>query len=152
MTTTSHDIHILNDLITTTIDSVDGYRAAGESTEAGRFASLFNSRATERAGVAAKLKAEVARLGGNPEDDGSLLAGAHRAFMGLKDMVTGRDEQAIINEVERGEDVIKARYEKAMNDNDISASVRSLIADCYASVKQGHDQMRDLKHSMQAAS
>jgi uncharacterized protein (TIGR02284 family) len=152
MTDTSHDIRTLNGLIATTIDSVDGYRAAGEDTEAGRFATLFNGRADERAQVAEKLKAEVARLGGNPEDDGSLLAGAHRAFMGLKDIVTGKDEQAIVNEVERGEDVIKARYEKAMADIDLSPTTKALISDCYTSVKQGHDQMRDLKHSLQAAS
>ena len=72
--------------------------------------------------------------------------------MGLKEIVTGKDEQAIVNEVERGEDVIKARYEKAMADEDVSPTVKTLIADCYTSVKQGHDQMRDLKHSMQAAS
>ncbi len=152
MTDTSYDIRTLNGLIKTTIDSVDGYRAAAEDSEAGRFASLFNERANERATVAEKLKSEVARLGGNPEDDGSLLAGAHRAFMGLKEIVTGKDEQAIVNEVERGEDVIKARYEKAMADEDVSPTVKTLIADCYTSVKQGHDQMRDLKHSMQAAS
>jgi uncharacterized protein (TIGR02284 family) len=152
MTDTSHDIRTLNGLISTTIDSVDGYRAAGDDTEAGRFATLFNDRANERAQVAEKLKAEVARLGGNPEDDGSLLAGAHRAFMGLKEIVTGKDEQAIVNEVERGEDVIKARYEKAMADTELSPTTKALITDCYSSVKQGHDQMRDLKHSLQAAS
>jgi hypothetical protein len=37
---------------------------------------------------------------------GMRLASAHRAFMGLKEIVTGKDEQAIVNEVERGEDVI----------------------------------------------
>ncbi len=152
MTDTSYDIRTLNGLITTTIDSVDGYRAAGDDSAAGRFATLFNDRATERAAMAEKLKSAVSRLGGDPEDDGSLLAGAHRAFMSLKDAVTGKDEQAIVNEVERGEDVIKARYEKAMADADLSPDTKTIIADCYTSVKDGHDQMRDLKHSLQAAS
>ena len=71
--------------------------------------------------------------------------------MGLKDIVTGKDDQAIVNEVERGEDVIKARYEKAMSDEDLSPATKTLITDCYSSVKRGHDQMRDLKHSMQAS-
>ena len=152
MTDTSYDIRTLNGLITTTIDSVDGYRAASQDVEAGRFAALFSDRANERAAVVEKLKAEVTRHGGNAEDDGSMLAGAHRAFMGLKEIVTGKDEQAIVNEVERGEDVIKARYEKAMADTDVSPATKTLIADCYTSVKAGHDQMRDLKHSLQATS
>ncbi len=152
MTDMHHDIRTLNGLLTTTIDSVDGYRAAGDDTDAGRFATLFIARANERAAIAERLKAEVIRLGGNPEDDGSMLAGAHRAFMGLKAMVTGKDEQAIVNEVERGEDVIKERFEKAMADTDIAESTRAMIADTYTEIKAGHDQMRDLKHSLQAAS
>ncbi len=152
MTDMHYDIRTLSGLITTTIDSVDGYRAASEDADAGRFAAMFTDRANERAQVAEKLKAEVTRLGGSPEDDGSMLAGAHRAFMGLKEIVTGKDDEAIVSEVERGEDVIKALYEKAMADNDLSPGTKTLIKDCYTSVKQGHDQMRDLKHSLQATS
>jgi uncharacterized protein (TIGR02284 family) len=63
--------------------------------------------------------------------------------------VMGNDDKAIVSEVERGEDVIKAKYEAALEDKDLSPSTRGLITDCYTSVKQGHDQMRDLKHSLE---
>ena len=108
MTDTSHDIRTLNGLIATTIDSVDGYRTSAQDVENPRFAELFTARASERSSVAEQLRAEVTRLGGNPEDDGTILAAGHRAFVNLKSAVTGRDDQAIVNEVERGEDHIKA--------------------------------------------
>jgi len=150
MTDTSHDISILNGLIATTIDSVDGYRTSAQDVENSHFAEMFTSRASERSSVAEQLRAEVKRLGGNPEDDGTLLAAGHRAFVNLKAAVTNRDDQAIVNEVERGEDHIKAKYEEALKDDDLSPQSRMIVETAYGSVKSGHDQMRDLKHSLEA--
>ncbi len=150
MNDTSHDISTLNGLIATTIDSVDGYRTSAQDVENPRFAELFTARASERSSVAEQLRAEVKRLGGNPEDDGTLLAAGHRAFVNLKAAVTSRDDKAIVNEVERGEDHIKAKYEEALKDDDLSPGCRSLVETAYESVKSGHDQMRDLKHNLDA--
>ncbi len=149
MTDTSHDIRTLNGLIATTLDSVDGYEAAAKDAENGQYAQRFTTRASERRQVVQTLQAEVARQGGNPEDDGTVLAGAHRVFLDLKAAVTGSDDAAIVNEVERGEDHIKAKYEAALQDNDLAAETRSAIGAAWDSVKSGHDEMRDLKHSLQ---
>ena len=150
MTDTSHDISTLNGLIATTIDSVDGYRTSAQDVQNPRFAELFTARASERSSVAEQLRAEVKRLGGNPEDDGTLLAAGHRAFVDLKAAVTNRDDQAIVNEVERGEDHIKAKYEAALKDDNLSPECRRLVETAYGSVRSGHDQMRDLKHNLDA--
>ena len=148
MTETSHDIRTLNGLIATTIDSVDGYRTSASDVQSPRLAELFTTRASERSSVAEQLRAEVTRLGGNPEDDGTILAAGHRAFVNLKAAVTKRDDDAVIAEVERGEDQIKAKYEDALKDSDLAPATRTLVEGAYGSVKSGHDQMRDLKHHM----
>jgi uncharacterized protein (TIGR02284 family) len=150
MTDTNHDISVLNGLLETTIDSVDGYRTSAQDVENPRFAEMFTARASERSSVAEQLRADIKRLGGTPDDDGSLLAAGHRAFVNLKAAVTNRDDKAIINEVERGEDHIKAKYEAALKDDNLSPQSRSLVETAYASVRSGHDQMRDLKHSLEA--
>ena len=150
MTDTSHDIRTLNGLIATTIDSVDGYRTSAQDVQNPRFAELFTARASERSSVAEQLRAEVRKLGGSPEDDGTVLASGHRAFVNLKAAVTGRDDQAIVNEVERGEDHIKAKYEAALKDDTLSPQSRTLVETAFASVKSGHDEMSALKHSLDA--
>lgn len=150
MTDTSHDIRTLNGLIATTIDSVNGYTEAAKDSESPKLQQMFTARASERQSVAENLRSEVSRLGGNPEDDGTILASAHRMFLDLKAAVPGQDDQAIVNEVERGEDHIKAKFEDAMKDDDLGAETRSAIGAAWDSVKSGHDQMRDLKHSMQS--
>ena len=136
---------ILNDLIATTIDSAEGYREAAEDTTDARFATLFRDRAQERRDAVAHLRAEVRRLGEEPEDDGTILAAAHRTFMGLKELVTGNDDRAIITEVERGEGHIKEKYEDALKNDDLDPACRSVVQNCYTSVQQGHAQMSALK-------
>jgi uncharacterized protein (TIGR02284 family) len=149
MSNNSNDISTLNSLIATTIDSVDGYTEAAKDSDTSRFSAMFTSRAGERRQVATKLQQEVSRLGGNPEDDGTVLAGAHRVFLNLKAAVTGKDDKAIVNEVEAGEDHIKAKFEDALEDAELSPQVKAVVRECYGSVKEGHDEMRDLKHSME---
>jgi uncharacterized protein (TIGR02284 family) len=145
---TDHDIKTLNGLIETTIDSVEGYREAAKEADATRYATLFASRATERDAVVTLLRSTVVSLGGKPADDGTALASAHRAFLDLRASMS-KGDKAVIDEVERGEDHIKAKYENALKDDHLSPDVQSLISQAYASVRSGHDQMRDLKHSLE---
>ena len=146
---TDTDISTLNSLIKTTLDSVKGFEDAAENVDATRFSSQFREFAQERRQVVTTLQAEVRRLGGNPEDDSSFLAAAHRTFMNLKDAVTGRDDKAIVEEVERGEDYIKEKYQAALSDTDLSPEVRQVIEQAYQSVRRGHDRASQLKHSLQ---
>jgi len=148
MTHTNDDhIKLINSLVETTIDSADGYAEAAKDADSARYKTLFQQRAQERRSVASDLQDEVRRLGGEPKDDGTILAAAHRAFVNLRDALSKGDE-AVINEVESGEDFIKAKYEKALQDNDVDAQTRAAIEKAWTSVKSGHDQMRDIKHML----
>lgn len=148
MSEKSHDISTLNDLIATTYDSISGYTEASKNSENQRFAALFTARSVEREAAIRTLQSEVVRLGGRPDDNGTVLGGAHRTFMNLKSVVTGRDETAIIAEVEQGEDHIKTKFADAIADGDLSPQVMHTIRECYVSIKQGHDEMRGLKQAM----
>ncbi len=143
------NVSTLNSLIATTLDSVDGYRKAAEEANAARFSDQFLSRANERQNIVGTFQAKVREMGGECEDDGTVLASAHRAFLGLRDALTGdRDDSAVVAEVERGEDHIKAKYEKALENEDLDPAVRAVIQSAYRSVREGHDQMAALKHQL----
>jgi uncharacterized protein (TIGR02284 family) len=147
MHTNEDHIKLVNGLVETTIDSADGYAEAAKDAEGARYKDLFERRAQERRSIASELREEVRRLGGEPKDDGTVLAAAHRAFLNLKDAVTKGDE-AVVSEVEAGEDYIKGKYEKALQDTDVDARTRAVIERAWTSVKSGHDQMRDIKHML----
>lgn len=146
----SNSAHIaeLNTLITTLIDSVDGYQKAAQDTENTRFAEMFNARARERQQALTALQAAVGRMGGDPSADGSTTAAAHRGWINLKEAVVGRDDEAIVKEVERGEDYLKEKFEAAIRHTDLPAEARSAIEQAWQSVKAGHDEMSQLKHAI----
>ena len=147
----SSEISALNTLIATTIDSVNGYEDSAKNIDNERFREIFRQRANERQEVVESLRAEVRRLGGNPEDDGSFMGKAHQRFEDLKAAVTGRDEKAIIKEVERGEDYLKEKFETALNGDELTGESRSVVERCFQSVRAGHDQMSQLKHGMETS-
>lgn len=143
-----HDISVLNGLIETTLDSVKGFSDAAEDTNAGSHEGFFRQMAQERSGVAARLQSLVAGLGGDPEQHSSYGAAAHRGFMNLKETLTGSNERAVIEEVERGEDYLKSKYEAALADTEVGAETRRVIEEAYQSVRKGHDRASALKHSL----
>ena len=148
----SETISTLNTLIATTIDSITGYENSAKDVDNDRFREIFRQRADERQRVVEELRSEVRRLGGNPEDDGSFMGKTHQRFEDLKAAITGRDEKAIINEVERGEDYLKDKFETALDSDALTGESRAVVERCYQSVRSGHDQMSQLKHGMETPS
>lgn len=146
----SDEITTLNTLTATLIDSINGYEESASHAEAGRFQQLFRERAGERQRVVESLRAEVRRLGGDPEDSGSFLGKTHQRWVDLKAALTGRDDKAIINEVERGEDYLKEKFETALNSGTLSGESRAVVERAYQSVRAGHDQVSALKHGLEA--
>ncbi len=150
MTDRQDEVSTLNTLTATLIDSVTGFEDAAANLEGeSRLKELFRERASERNRVVEELRSEVRRLGGNPEDDGSFLGKSHQRVLDLKSVVTGRDEKAIINEVERGEDYLKGKFETALEGSTLSGESRTVVERAYQSVRSGHDQVSALKHGFE---
>jgi uncharacterized protein (TIGR02284 family) len=102
-----------------------------------------------RGGRAAALV--VTRTGDEPERGGSVAGAVHRGWMNLKAAVAGRDDVAILEECERGEDVAKASYRKALEMKDLPADVRAAVQKQYDGVVRNHDQIRDLRKPLPRA-
>jgi uncharacterized protein (TIGR02284 family) len=143
----NHDISVLNSLIETTLDSMKGFADAAEDSQ-GPHTGFFREMAGERSECASQLQARVTALGGDPEEHSSYTAAAHRGFMNLKEAIMGSDDRAVIEEVERGEDYIKGKYESALQDSELTPETRQAIEQAYASVRKGHDRASAMKHQM----
>ena len=147
----SDEISTLNTLIATTIDSITGYENSAKDVDNQQFAQIFRQRADDRQKVVQQLREEVRRLGGNPEDDGSFLGKSHQRFEDLKSAITGGDDKAIIDEVERGEDYLKEKWQAALHSGDLDGEIHTLVERLYQQIKQGHDQMSQLKHGLETS-
>lgn len=146
----THDIDVINGLIETTLDSSDGYSEAADHAKNPMIADLFRRWASERSRVVAELRTCVRGLGGTPEDDGTVLASAHRVFMDMRSHMS-RDDKGVVEEIERGEDHIKSKFEDALKDEKLGPEARSAVQAAYTSVRAGHDEMSELKHSYDKA-
>src|SRR5690349_1156699 len=109
-------ISTLNGLIETCKDGQDGFKEAAEGVERSDLKSLFYEFSQQRAQFAGELQSIVQSLGGDPENSGSMAAAIHRGWINIKSAVTGKDEGAILNECERGEDSAKNAYKSALEE------------------------------------
>jgi len=144
----SHDIDVLNTLIATTLDSVKGFREAAEDSKVATHAQFFREMAEERSRVAADLQAHVRSHGGDPRTESSTAGALHRTWLNVREAITGGDEDAVVREVENGEDYIKGKFETALRDDELSSDCRGVIEQCMASIRKGHDRASAMKHAL----
>jgi len=138
----------LQDLIQTNIDSVKGFRESADEISDESLASLFQSIAQERSMLAEELQQIVASAGEKPQQSGSVSASVHQTWLNVRSKLSGGDPGAILAEAERGEDVIKGLYEDVLKET-AGSPINALLQSQYATVKHGHDRIRDLRDAYQ---
>src|SRR3954469_3606078 len=137
----------LNELIQTSKDGENGFRAAAESVQDSNLRHLLESYAQQRAEFAAELQLEVRRLAQDPVDTGHATAALHRSLMDIKAALTGRDEAAVIAECERGEDTAVEIYRKALESDHLPEDLRMIVRRQAFEVEQAHDRIRSLERA-----
>jgi uncharacterized protein (TIGR02284 family) len=140
----------LNELIETSKDGENGFRKAAQDAHDPELKSLFSTCATRCADGARELQQIVRASGGDPEKTGSVAAALHRGWINVKEAVTSRDDKAILEECERGEDYAKSQYRKAL-EQDLPENVRTVVQRQYQGVLANHDKVRALRDSYQTA-
>lgn len=134
----------LKNLAEVSRDGEKGFVAAAEGVKDENLKSTFQRAAARCALGARELDDEIVKLGGMPSDAGSVSGAMHRAWTNLKAAITGGDEAAILSECERGEDVAKAAYEKALNE-DLPTDVATIVKRQYQGVRENHDLIKQLR-------
>ncbi|KPX41198.1 Uncharacterized protein ALO68_00725 [Pseudomonas syringae pv. helianthi] len=147
-------ISILNDLVETSIDGKEGFETSAKNAKTPSVKEFFARRAIEVGKAVTDLQAHVQRLGGKPEDSSSVSADIHQAWVKLKTAFTSNDDLAVLEEAERGEDVAKKAYSKAiekLNEKGADATVVALVNDQYQGVLKNHREVKALRDAARAA-
>ena len=143
-------ISVLNDLTETSKDGEEGFRTCAEDIKNPELKSLFIKRSQGCATAAAELQAEVRALGGDPETSTSVSGDLHRRWVDLKSLITGKDEEAVLNEAERGEDHALKAYKHALS-KELPAHVRAVVERQSHGVQRNHDQVKALRNIARAS-
>jgi uncharacterized protein (TIGR02284 family) len=140
---------VLNELIETSRDGEKGFYRAREETTNPELESLFRRAALRCHKAAHELQECMISSGAKPEGSGSVKAAAQRGWLDLKAAVTGRDDKAILEECEKGEDVAKARYADALK-KELPPEVHALVEKQYQGVIENHDRVKALRDQHRA--
>ncbi|MDU0368912.1 PA2169 family four-helix-bundle protein [Hymenobacter endophyticus] len=135
----------LNELLETLKDGQKGYAEALTDVEDADLKETFKKYAAQRSSYITELEDQMHKLNLHPEEESSITGTIHRAFINLKGLVTSKDRYSILAECERGEDYAKAAYEKAQKIQDVPAAIKTIIEKQAAGIKQGHDEIRNLR-------
>src|SRR5688572_26092637 len=107
-------IAALNELIESSMDDEKGFALAATGTGESELIALFNEGEKSRRAATAELQDQVRMLGGTAEEHGSLRGSARRRWTSIKSAVSARESGAILEECERSEDYVRARYAGAL--------------------------------------
>jgi uncharacterized protein (TIGR02284 family) len=140
-------IKVLNDLIETSKDGEAGFKDLAENTNNAELKGVFTA---DTASGAAELQAYVRQLGGEAETTTSVAGDLHRRWVDLKSAITGKDDVALLNEAERGEDVAKKSYTKALENKDVTPEAHALIQKQFEGVMRNHDKIKALRDAARA--
>ena len=99
--------------------------------------------ARQRARFSRELSDLAARHGHGPELDSSWLAGLHRGWIAVKDVVTGRPE-AILEAAAAGEERAMGEYDEALEHEDLTGEVRRAVLRQQEAINAALDQVRQL--------
>jgi uncharacterized protein (TIGR02284 family) len=145
-TLSQKSIDWLQSLTQMNIDSRDGFKEASENLKDSNpsLANRFCQWASSRDQQASELQAMVSSNAETPTTSGSFSAAAHRTWMDLRSALGGGD-QAILDEAERGEDQIKAKYEEALKDMGGSEPCCETLRRHLAAVQASHDEVKMLR-------
>jgi uncharacterized protein (TIGR02284 family) len=143
-------IDTLNDLIETSKDGEYGFHACAEHAKSAELRQLLDARASECRQGAAELQELVVALGGKAEQGGSAGGALHRGWVSVRSALSSRDDLAMLEECERGEDKALARYREALK-AELPPSVQSVVERQMRGVQTNHDQIRDRRNQLRAA-
>ena len=82
----------LNELIETSKDGEKGFLKAAQDAKSPELKTMFSEGARRCAEGARELQALVGRLGGDPDQSGSVAGALHRGWVSVKEAVASRDD------------------------------------------------------------
>lgn len=139
----------LNHLIETTKDGENGYAAAARDCSDASLKHTFMQYSRERRDFAVKLQRLVEGQGKVADTDGTLGGAVHRGWINLKSTMSTRDNLAVLEECERGEDHAIKQYQEALDGHELGSATELVQQQC-KQVMKAHDVILKLKDKRKA--
>lgn len=138
------NISLLNGLIETSRDGVEGFKKCAEDAHDPQLKIYFQDRAKSCEEAVRTLSEKVREYGGEPDKSGTIKGALHRGWIDFRTALTNKDNLAVLEECERAEDIALAAYKDALKE-EMPENLRSLITQQLEGVKRNHARVRQLR-------
>lgn len=137
-------VDVLNDLLETCYDGREGFQTAAAAVTQPDAITLCQVTAQRVDEAASQLYAAIRDHGGEPVDHGHPEARIHRGWIHLRAMLAQGTDDAVLAEVERGEEALLRRYRQALA-KDLPPAMHDLVADQLTDVEEALAQVRAVR-------
>lgn len=141
----------LQNLLSLVNDGKEGYQHAAEITDNAELKTLFLKLEGERIVYASELKEHIATHGSEAENEsGGILGGLHRSWITIKQLLTSKEEKAILEAIVTGEDAAIAKYNEYIADYADHADHLELLKDQRTGIESAKSQIVALQNNYKA--
>lgn len=143
---TEKNVTILNSLIAILEDGREGYLNASQNTTDETLKNEFLSFSRQRSLFVIELQDEINRLGKSTDANSGPLGAIHRAWIDFKSMLTGNDNEAIIEACITGEEYAIEYYKEALKNADLAVSFHPLVASQLSAIEKSVTKIKALEY------
>ncbi|MES2661700.1 MAG: PA2169 family four-helix-bundle protein [Pseudomonadota bacterium] len=142
-------VSVLNNLIEISKDGEEGFMKASQEVDNQNLKSYLMRRSTEVKQSVAELQRLVIELGGKPADSSSVAGYLHRRWIDLKTAIVDNDNLAVLNELERGEDVALRAYKEA-SQKELPVAAAHVVLRQLNGTQRNHDEVKKMRDTAEA--
>jgi uncharacterized protein (TIGR02284 family) len=138
-----YTIVTLCELLAVTREGEHGFVTCAEHARSDSLRQLFVTRAGRHAVASAELRGLIGQLGGDPAMR-TRISSTRRGWISLSATLTQNNDEALVDECERGEDHALEVYRNALDDH-LPEFVRQVVLRQFEGLMTDHDEIRVLR-------
>ena len=120
-------VNALQSIIEKNYDAEKGYKKAMQDAKNPALRGFLQQQAAKRSNYATAIDQELRLLGEQPKESGSVTGSLHRAWIDIKSKVAGNTDEAVLEEVIRGEKASVEDYQDALNKPNLTPQINNVL-------------------------
>jgi uncharacterized protein (TIGR02284 family) len=131
-------INVLQSIIEKNYDAEKGYKKAMQDAKTPALKNFLKEQALQRSHFATAIDKELRQLGEAPKESGSITGSLHRAWIDIKSSLSGDHDEAVLEEVLRGEKASVDEYQDVLKNNTLEPHINGML----------ESQLRDIQGTL----
>lgn len=135
----------LEEILEKNRDAEKGYRKAADNADSASLKNYFENKAREREQFNNALKREMVANYDDIDDDSSFTGSIHRAWMDVKALFSGDNDESMLEEAIRGDKAAVEEYDDVLEDTSLPNSIATLIREQKTKIRTDLNKIKSME-------